>query len=58
MSIEKVRQSAKTLVEASYEYNSLIAKKAPKAKIEKLKMYMLQISLDINKLVEAELKNV
>jgi hypothetical protein len=58
MSIEKIRQSAKTLVEASYEYNSLISKKASKSTIDNLKKYMLQVSLDIDKLVEAELKNV
>jgi len=58
MSIERIKQSAKTLVEASYEYNSLLGKKASKSKIDNLKKYMLQISLDINRLVEAELKNV
>ncbi len=58
MSIDKIRQSAKTLVEASYEYNSLVEKKASKAKIDSLKMYMLQLSRDIDKWVEAELRNV
>lgn len=58
MSIEKIRQSAQTLVEASYEYNSLVDKKASKSSIDKLKEYMLSISLDIKNRVEAELKNV
>ncbi|MFH1210346.1 MAG: hypothetical protein V1645_00355 [archaeon] len=58
MSIEKIRQSAKTLVEASYEYNSLLSKKASKSKVEQLKMYMLKLSKDIDKMVDAELKNV
>ncbi|MEM4244768.1 MAG: hypothetical protein QW404_03430 [Candidatus Nanoarchaeia archaeon] len=58
MSIDKIRQAAKTLVEASYEYNSLLSKKASKAKLDSLKMYMLQISRDIDRWVEAELRNV
>ncbi len=58
MSIEKIRQSAKTLVEASYEYNSLLSKKASKSKVEQLKMYMLKLGKDIDKMVDAELKNV
>ncbi len=58
MSIEKIRQSAKTLVEASYEYNSLVSKKASKSKVRDLKKFMLDVSLDIKKLIEAELKNV
>jgi len=58
MSIEKIRHSAKTIVEASYEYDSLVSKKAPAYKVDYLKRYMLRLSLDIDKLVEAELKNV
>jgi len=58
MSIEKIRQSAKTLVEASYEHNSLVSKKASKSKIEQLKKYMIHLTLEIDRLVEGELKNV
>jgi hypothetical protein len=58
MSIEKIRQSAKTLVEASYEYNSLVSKKASKSKIEQLKKYMVHLTLEIDRLVDGELKNV
>lgn len=58
MSIEKIRQSAKTLVEASYEYNSLLNKKASKSEIDELRKYMLQISLNIKSLVKEEFENV
>ncbi len=56
--IDNIRQSAKTLVEASYEYDSLIGKKGGKSETDDLRKYMLQVSLHINKLIEAELKNV
>ncbi len=58
MNIEKIKQAIKTLVEASYEYDSLVSKNAPKSKIEDLKKYMIHISLNINSLAEAELENV
>ncbi|MEM4267156.1 MAG: hypothetical protein QW404_03830 [Candidatus Nanoarchaeia archaeon] len=58
MSIEKIRQFAKTLVEASCEYDSLISKKSPKSKVEQLKMYMIKVRMDIDKLVDEELKHV
>ncbi len=58
MNIEKIKQSIKNLVEASYEYDSLVSRKSPKSKTEDLKKYMMHISLNINSLVEAELENV
>lgn len=57
MSIEKIRQLAKTLVEASYEYSSLAEKKSPKSEVDRLRAYMLNLSLEMKRLISEELKN-
>lgn len=57
MSLEAIQQSAKTIIESTYEYETAVQKK-DKRKMRQTRDYMLKICDNIKRLVKEEKKNV
>jgi len=57
MSLEAIQQSAKTIVESTYDYETALQRKDDK-KIKQTRDYMLKICDNIKRLILEEKKNV
>lgn len=57
MSLEAIQQSAKTIIESSYDYETAVERKDDR-KIRRTRDYMLKICDNIKRLIQEERKNV
>ncbi len=57
MSLEAIQQSAKTIVESTYDYETALQRKDDK-KTKQMRDYMLKICDNIKRLILEEKKNV